>query len=1002
MRIRKYTPPVESDPFERLLKKVRDREDLKERLVHVRSFKERSVRYASYPPFLSENLVQCLRKAGMESPVIHQEAAWEALDAGKHVAVTTPTASGKTYAFNVPMFRSVQDDAASRALYLYPTKALAQDQLRPLQEWSGRLQSEGLRPVTAEIYDGDTSSTLRAKIRKNPPNIVLSNPDMLHLGILAFHDRWASFFQNLKYVVVDEAHSYRGIFGSHVAHVLRRLRRIAAHYGSDPRFISCSATIGNADEFLRQLTGLEYEVVSESGAPQAERSFVLWNPQGSAYTDAVTLLSLCLEAGWKTIVFTKARKITELITMWIHEAHPEWAGRIRSYRAGYLPEERRKIEQELFQDKLQAVISTSALEVGIDVGGLDACVMVGYPGTVISTWQRAGRVGRSLAPSRVFLIGMPDALDQYWMKHPDKLFAHRPESLMVGVENETIASAHLCCAAAELPLDPSKDQTFYGEMLAPLMKGLSDQHRLLEGAQSPEWFCMEKNPQRQVSIRDMGEGYQIVTLEDGELVGTIDSHRAFRDCHPGAVYLHQGTQYVVKDLRWEEKRILVSEEPVDYYTQVNYEEETEILEEKARRKLRPKDDEGRVVGASCEVRWGRVRVTQRFINFETHRLTDGSIVSTNPLTLPPQVFETESLWWVMPQSFATDAALKKMHFMGGLHAAEHATIGLMPLYVMCDRWDLGGISTPGHPQVPQPVIFIYDGCPGGVGLSRKAYDLMEDLLSSVFEGIRDCDCEEGCPACIQSPKCGSGNQPLDKKAALWILAKTLGRKDLEARKAPAYLPPARVEETMNDERDIPAAPPAELAPSDIREGGPVPDKTGPVVFDIETQYLAAEVPGGWNNLPAMKVACVVVYDVDLDRNFVYGEDDLDECVRHLRASSLVIGFNSLRFDYGVLQGSTTVPLDRLPTLDLMADLQARIQTRLSLSHLAQKNLGADKSADGLQSVQWWREGKKAQVVEYCKKDVELTYKLWRLGQEKHYVLFEHKQSKALVKCPVDW
>ena len=1002
MRFRKIQFSNEPEPFEKLLSVVRSREDLKDRLVHIETFPAIPARTWAYPPFLPSALTDALQKSGMTAPYIHQVQAWEALENGKNVAVTTPTASGKTYAFNVPVFRAIQDDPQARALYLYPTKALAQDQLKTLQEWASRLKGSGLRPPTAEIYDGDTSSALRAKIRKNPPNIVLSNPDMLHLGILAFHDRWASFFQNLKYVVIDEAHSYRGIFGTHVAHVIRRLRRLAAYYGAHPQFIACSATIGNADEFLNQLTGLDFEIVSDSGAPQSERTFVLWNPEGSPYTDAVTLLTLCLEAGWKTIVFTKARKITELISMWIHQARPEWADKIRSYRAGYLPEERREIEEQLFSGRLQAVIATSALEVGIDVGGLAACIMVGYPGTVISTWQRAGRVGRAEAPSRVFLVAMPDALDQYWMKHPKKLFTHKPESLMVGVENEAIAGAHLCCAAAELPLDPVKDKEFYGDGLDVLMKQLAMNNDILEGAETPQWFCMKKNPQRDVSIRNMGEGYQIVTVETGELIGTIDSHRAFRDCHPGAIYLHQGVQYVVKDLRWEEHRILVSEEPVDYYTQVNYEEETEILEEKLRRHLEPLDENGKVVGERSDLRWGRVRVTQRFINYETHRLTDGSIVSTTPLTLPPQIFETEALWWVLPANFTRDAANKKLDFMGGLHAAEHASIGLMPLYVICDRWDLGGVSTPAHPQVPQPVIFIYDGCPGGVGLTRKAYDLMESLLSSVFEQVRDCECEEGCPACIQSPKCGSGNHPLDKKAALWILVKTLGRKDLKPEGIEHALEvalPTKIE-MKTPEENKPMI--QEGSASSIRAGFPVPDKTGPVVFDIETQYLAAEVEGGWKNLPAMKVACVVVYDVDKKEYFVYGEEDVEDCIRHLRASSLVIGFNSIHFDYGVLQGYTTFKMDSLPTMDLMAHIQDRIHTRLSLSHLAQKNLGADKSADGLQSVQWWREGKRDQVVEYCKMDVKLTYELWRLGREKKQIVFEHKQTKALVKCPVDW
>ena len=982
-----YTAAHPPHPLQQILLNIRRREDLKDRLVHVESFGATEARFGDYPPFLPEPLVSLLVKSGYERPYSHQADAWEALESGKHTAVMTPTASGKTLAFNVPVIKGFLGNPASKALYLYPTKALAQDQLKTLQEWAGRMAAAGLPEISAEIYDGDTSSSLRAKIRRNPPSIVLSNPDMLHLGILAFHDGWASFFRNLDTVVVDEAHSYRGIFGTHVAHVLRRLRRLARHYGKDPRFVACSATVGNPDEFLTQLTGLPFKVVDESGAPRTGRDFLLWNPEGSPYTDAVTLLSMCLDQGLKTIVFTKARKITELISMWVHQARPELAGKIRSYRAGYLPEERREIEAQLFQDKLQAVISTSALEVGIDVGGLDACILVGYPGTVISTWQRAGRVGRANAPSLVFLVAMADALDQYWMKHPRQFFVHKPESLIVGVDNEAIASSHLACAAAELPLAPAVDREWYGESLGRLVPAMAGKGLLLEGVQGDKWFSPQKSPQRGVSIRDVGEGYQILTEDAGELVGTIDAHRAFRDCHPGSVYLHQGVQYVVKDLRWEEKRILVSEEPVDYYTQVNYEEDTEILEEKIRRPLGP-------VSSRCELRWGRVRVTQRFINYETHQLTDGTLIATIPLTLPPQTFETEALWWVMPQGLSVRVSDRKLHFMGGLHAAEHATIGLMPLYVMCDRWDLGGISTPGHPQVPQPVIFIYDGYPGGVGLTRKAYGLMEELLTSVFEGVRDCGCDEGCPACIQSPKCGSGNHPLDKQAALQILGHVLGRADRAAVKVAGVV-------TEQAPTPIPTTK-AERMVESIRSGPPTPGKTGPVVFDIETQFLAGEIPGGWNNLPGMKVACVVVYDVDKGEYFVYGEEDAADCVRHLKASSLVIGFNSLRFDYGVLQGYTKEPLGKLPTLDLMADIQKRINVRLSLSHLAQKNLGADKSADGLQSVKWWREGRRAQVVEYCKADVKLTYDLWRYGQEKRYVLFEHKQTKELVKCPVTW
>jgi len=976
-----------------ILQKLKSREDLKDRIKHVEILRARSVRFQKWPTFLVPAMVQLLKKSGVDSLWTHQAQAVEALQAGKHVAVTTPTASGKTLCFNVPIIQALSENPKTRALYLYPMKALAQDQLKTLQEWSGRMKSSRLRGFSAEIYDGDTPTGVRGKIRKNPPHILLTNPDMLHLGILAYHDGWTEFFKNLKYVVVDEAHSYRGIFGSHVAHVIRRLRRICRYYGADPQFVTCSATLGNPEEFLNQLTGLNFEIISQTGAPQNEKTFVLWNPDmASPYTEAVTLLIECLQAGMKTIVFTKARKITELISLWVTQARPEWASQIKSYRAGYLPEERREIEAKLFNDELKAVISTSALEVGIDVGGLDACILVGYPGTMISTWQRSGRVGRGESPSVVFLVAMTDAMDQYWMKHPTKFFTMKPESLMVGFENENIVKAHLRCAASEIPLTLEKDGIFYGKLLEDLLPSLVQEGKVLESAGGDKWLVTDKNPQRGVNIRDMGEGYQIIYQDTGELIGTIDGMRAFRDCHPGAVYLHRGVQYVVKELKWEQCKILVRDEPVDYYTQANYEEETEILEELKRRPL----GAGK---SQCFMKWGRVKITQRFINYEVHRIVDRSLVSAYPLALPPQTFETRALWMVLPYTLQKRLGDWKLHFMGGLHAAEHATIAMMPLHVVCDRWDLGGISTPAHPQVPQPVIFIYDGYPGGVGLTERAYETMEELLTTTFEMIRDCECEEGCPSCVQSPKCGSGNHPLDKKGAILILAHILDREDFQPSlpyfDSPEEAPTSKLSPNSNTIEP--------LSIVQTLENPPVPLKTGPVVFDIETQYLAAEISGGWNNLPGMKLSCAVVYDVDKDQYYVYREETVQQLIGHLRASSQVIGFNTVRFDYGVLQGYTSFILKGLPTLDLMLEIQKKLNHRLSLAHLAQHTLGgAEKSADGLLAVQWWREGKYDKVIEYCKMDVKLTHDLWKFGKEKKYVLFQHKQSGEVVKCPVDW
>ena len=1013
----KTPQPIQT--LSQLLSQLKSREDLRDRIKHVEMIAPSKARFHDWPKTLLPELIKVLEKSGYDALWTHQAHAVEALHRGSHVAVTTPTASGKTLCFNLPVMQKVLENPKARALYLYPMKALAQDQLKTLQEWMGRLKAAKLPPFSAEIYDGDTATGVRAKIKKNPPNILLTNPDMLHLGILAFHDGWAEFFKNLKYVVVDEAHSYRGIFGSHVAHVLRRLRRICRHYGSNPQFVTCSATLGNPEEFLTQLIGLNFEIISETGAPQNAKTFVLWNPDTtSPYTEAVTLLVELLKAGMKTIVFTKARKITELISMWVTQARPEWASQIKSYRAGYLPEERREIEAQLFKDELKAVISTSALEVGIDVGGLDACVLVGYPGTMISTWQRSGRVGRGESPSVVFLIAMADAMDQYWMKHPHKFFTMKPESLMVGFENENIAMAHLRCAASEVPLTP-EDKLFYGKLLEELLPPLVKEGRILESANGEKWLVTDKNPQRGLSIRDMGEGYQIITRETGELIGTIDGMRAFRDCHPGAVYLHQGTQYVVKELQWEQRKILVAEEPIDYYTQVNYEEETEILEELERRPL----GDGK---AQCFIKWGKVKITQRFINYEVHRLVDHGLVSTYALTLPPQTFETRALWMILPDFLQRRLADLKLHFMGGLHAAEHGTIAMMPLHVVCDRWDLGGISTPAHPQVPQPVIFIYDGYPGGVGLTQRAYETMEELLTTTFEMIRDCECEEGCPSCVQSPKCGSGNHPLDKRGALILLGHILGREDFRPVVGARFIAPVGVMnvattavQSKPDPNQLDLAAPSspkkvterrsdfevliKNSTFKIKNSGGTPDKTGPVVFDIETQYLAAEIPGGWNNLPGMKVSCAVVYDVDQAKYYTYVEENVQDLIRHLKASSLVIGFNSLRFDYGVLQGYTSFKLQSLPTLDLMADLQKKLGHRLSLAHLAQHTLGgAEKSADGLLAVQWWREGKYDQVIVYCQMDVKLTHDLWKFGRDNKHILFAHKQSGEILKCPVQW
>lgn len=991
MRLRPSSP---ARGLAALMASLNAREDFRRRIRHVEMTAARPPVFHEWPGGLDPRISRAFQTAGISAPFCHQARAFEALQKGRHVLLTTPTASGKTLAFHLPVFQGVAENPSFRALFLYPLKALAQDQWKVLRDWAGPLSSMGLSPPTSEVYDGDTPTSLRAKIRKSPPHVILSNPDMLHAAFLPHHDGWAGFFRDLRLVVVDEAHVYRGVFGTHVAHVLRRLRRVAEHWGSKPRFVVCSATLGNPEEFLAGLTGLSFEVVSESGAPSSEQRFVLWDSEGSPYTEAVTLLLRCLDAELKTIVFTKARKITELLTTWTVQQRPELASRIQSYRAGYLPQERREIERRLFENELSAVIATSALESGIDVGGLDACILVGYPGTMIATRQRSGRVGRQERPSVVFLVAQNDAMDRYWMKHPAKFFSQGSEHLIADLDNLPVAKAQLTCAAAELPLC-REDHAFYGDLLDRVVPELLREGALLEGAAGGKWFSSRGSPQRAVSLREAGEGYSILEAGSGRLIGTIDGLRAFRDCHPGAVYLHHGASFVVEDLSWAERKILVREEEVDHYTQVHYDTETEILEETKVRPLGKRD-------SGCFLSFGRVRVTHRFPNYEVHRLSDGTLVSTYPLSLPPQSFETEGFWIRLPPAWADTAREAGAHFLGGLHAAEHALIALMPLRVLCDRWDLGGLSTPAHPQSPQPTIFVYDGIPGGVGLTEKAFGLMEDLLCDVGDLVASCDCEEGCPACVQSPKCGNGNFPLDKTEAARILFRILGKP----------LPPAgRAEDQTkrNGKHPVPAplVPPRNAPPSPAPTPTPhpepsVPSRTGPVVFDLETRFLSGEVAGGWSNVAGMKLACAVVYDVERDAYFTYREEDVRDLLARLKAASLVVGFNSRRFDYAVLQPYADFFLGNLPTLDLLEEVQKRTTLRVSLSDLCRCTLGADKTADGLQAVKWWREGRYEEVIAYCREDVRLTHDLWKFGREKGYVLFRHKRSGEVVKCPVQW
>jgi len=725
----------------------------REQIVHYRFLPAQEPRYRDIS--LSSPVARALTGMGIQRLYSHQAESIEALRRGENIAVVTPTASGKTLVYNIPILEAILARPETRALYIFPLKALARDQQEGIKNLADLIEIDP--PLEAEIYDGDTPSHHRIRIRRKNPRILITNPDMLHLGILPYHDRWARFFRHLRYIVIDELHVYRGIFGSHVAHVIRRLRRICELYGSSPLFIICSATIANPGELSEKITGLKFRVIDQNGAPQSARHIIFWNPIASPYTETTALLRECVERDLKTLVFTKARKITELIHIWSLESDPQLAGKISPYRAGYLPEERREIEQQLFEEELMGVVSTSALELGIDVGGLDVCILAGYPGTITSTWQRAGRVGRGKRDALLIMVALDDPLDQYFMNNPEDFFSRGFEPVIVDTNNSPILSNHLLCAAAENPLR-GEDEKYYGDKMQPVLLQLKSRNKVFQDIHRERWLSAFPHPQRFINIRSIGENYTIVDSVTGEIIGETDLPRVYRECHPGAIYLHKGKQHQVISLEWETRTVMVKEVTVNYYTEPRSWEQIEILNVNREKSYQ-----------DVWVRQGEVRVTEQVTGYVKRDIHSQILLSEHPVQIPPHIFETIAIWWEMPSEIGEKIKHQDLDFLGGLHATEHAAIAVFPLFAMCDRWDIGGLSTPFHPQTGNPTIFIYDGYPGGVGLAERAYEIISELWQATLKMVSTCECDSGCPSCIQSPKCGSGNRPLDKNAAWEIL-----------------------------------------------------------------------------------------------------------------------------------------------------------------------------------------------------------------------------------------
>jgi len=727
------------------------------RVVHTEIIEPGPPCYGTLDTPLPESITSYLDQNGIRL-YTHQCDAINRINAGKNVILTTPTASGKTLAFNIPVFTALNTDPDARALYLYPTKALSNDQLTTLKHMA---HYTGISAKPA-IYDGDTPQSRRAAIRDNS-RIIISNPHEIH-QILSWHMKWRPLFANLRYIVIDEAHRYRGVFGSHIAMLIRRLSRLCHHYGSRPQFILSTATLANPVEFSHRLTGHHFDLVDGNGSPHGRKHFVLFNPfydgvgERSTHQDTKDLLVSCVKNDLQTLCFTGSRKMAELVTLWAREDarrfSDQLADAICAYRAGYLPEDRRAIEIHLKDGVMKGVVSTNALELGIDIGSLDAVIISGYPGTMMSTWQQAGRAGRKGGVSLAILIAQANPLDQYFMNHPEQFFSRSHEHAIIDTENPYIVSGHLLCAAAELPLSEDEDRVFFGEAFPQMLPDLASTDLVRKTARG--WVYSGRGRAADlVSLGGIpGETFRIMC--HGRMLETMDRAQAYREAHKGAILLHQGEMFLVKEMDLETHTVRVTEADVDYYTQPLKEVDLAIIETLETRVLN---------GVKCA--FGVVEVTEQYTGYKIKR--GDTILGVEPLSLPPLTFRTKAFWLIPAPETEQHVLNGNLDFAGGLHGAEHALIALMPLYVMCDRWDIGGLSSAAYGENGEPVIFVYDGYEGGIGLTEKAYDMMPDLFASAHALVRDCRCEDGCPSCIHSPKCGNDNQPLDKNATTLIL-----------------------------------------------------------------------------------------------------------------------------------------------------------------------------------------------------------------------------------------
>ncbi|HEX4359679.1 MAG TPA: DEAD/DEAH box helicase [Pseudonocardia sp.] len=783
-------------------------------LTHVAELPARPARESDWPAWADPRAVAALTELGVRRPWSHQVEAASLAHGGRHVVLATGTASGKSLGYQLPVLTALLTEPKATALYLSPTKALGADQL-------GSVLDCGFDELRAAAFDGDTVWEERDWVRAHS-RWVFSNPDMLHRTILPRHAKWASFLRRLRYVVIDECHAYRGVFGSHVALLLRRLRRLCARYGAHPTFVLASATVARPEESAGRLTGLEVTAVTADGSPRGPRTVALWEPplleeltgengapvRRSAGAEAGRMLADLVVEGARTLAFVRSRRGAEVTALRaaraLAEVDPSLVSRVSAYRAGFLPEERRALEAALGSGQLLGVASTNALELGIDIVGLDAVLVAGFPGTRASFWQQAGRAGRAGREALVVLVARDDPLDTYLVHHPEALLGRPVESCVLDPTNPYVLAPQLVCAAAESPVTEAEVATvFGGERARAVLDSLTEDGVLRHRPAGWFWPLPSERPAAGVDIRGSGAGQVVVVEADtGRMLGTVDAATAPATLHPGAVYLHRGASFVVDELNLDDGLALVHAEEPDWNTSARTVVDVAVVDVAVVDVDPVGGDPGGVGsdevgsdgvgsdgvdpaggdagGAGCAdpargvtVRLGDVTVTSQVVSY-LRRRPSGEVIETVPLDMPAQTLHTRAVWYTIEEWLLLDAGLDAERIPGALHAAEHAAIGLLPLFAVCDRWDIGGMSTALHPDTGVPTVFVHDGHPGGAGFAERGYQELVPWLTATRHAIADCECRFGCPSCVQSPKCGNGNNPLDKAGAVIVLDIVLG------------------------------------------------------------------------------------------------------------------------------------------------------------------------------------------------------------------------------------